>query len=94
MGGISKNDLMQLDIDQPKYEKIGKNGVFISKSIQKKNAQLFYIQPNNITIDVSMHSCIIYFLSKIKFELNDIFKKNPLSDNIFSRFFENIVYTS
>lgn len=64
------------------------------KVYKKKNAQLFYIQPNNITIDVSMHSCIIYFLSKIKFELNDIFKKNPLSDNIFSRFFENIVYTS
>lgn len=61
---------------------------------KKKNAQLFYIQPNNITIDVSMHSCIIYFLSKIKFELKDILKKNPLSDNIFSRFFENIVYTS
>lgn len=42
------------------------------KVYKKKNAQLFYLQPNNITIDVSMHSCIIYFLSKIKFELKDI----------------------
>lgn len=67
---------------------------FLYLKVYKKNAQLFYIQPNNITIDVSMHSCIIYFLSKIKFELKDILKKNPLSDNIFSRFFENIVYTS
>lgn len=50
---------------------------FLYLKVYKKNAQLFYIQPNNITIDVSMHSCIIYFLSKIKFELNDIFKKIP-----------------
>lgn len=45
---------------------------FLYLKVYKKNAQLFYIQPNNITIDVSMHSCIIYFLSKIKFELKDI----------------------
>lgn len=45
---------------------------FLYLKVYKKTAQLFYIQPNNITIDVSMHSCIIYFLSKIKFELKDI----------------------
>lgn len=50
---------------------------FLYLKVYKKTAQLFYIQPNNITIDVSMHSCIIYFLSKIKFELNDILKKIP-----------------